>query len=603
MESAKTSAAPLIVPPHHTSNHGHAHHHSHVSPLRRLFQVLRPETWDLMAVTVFALGVAVLSLVTPIAVEEMVNTIARGTILQPLVFMTLIMFGCLGLAAAFRAVQQVIVEYLQQRLFVRVVADLAYRLPRVPQATFDAQGGPELVNRFFDVLTLQKCVASLLLDGLSVVLSTLIGLTVLAFYHPFLLLFDLGLVFAMTAVLFLLGWNGVKTSITESIHKYRTAFWLQELVLHPRAFKSAGGANLAMRNADALAREYVLARRAHFRIFFRQILFMLFVQVAGSVILLGLGGWLVINRQLTLGQLVAAELIVTMVVSSFVKLSKSLETYYDLMAAVDKLGLLMDLPLERTGGEQAVTRREGLLPGGAAVRWRDVSFSHPDGKRVFDNVSLTLQPGERVALIGGTATGKSTLLELLDFLVQPTSGSITIDGADIRQLSLEEVHETAVLVQGIEIFDGTVIENVLLGREHLTAADARRALDQVGLLEEVLSWPDGLDSFLMDGGRSLSVGHSQLLMLARAIAGSPRLLLLDETLDTIDTNVRWRLLPMLTDPARPWTLVVATSRSEVIDLCDRVLELRRTAPGQPAEIVERPAKKPQQAPNTPEARP
>lgn len=586
--SADDSA--LIIPSESGDAHGHApgHHHSRMPPLQRLIQVLKPEKRDLFAVTVFALGIALFSLVTPIAVEEMVNTIARGTLLQPLVFMTLIMLGCLAMAASLRAIQHIIVEYLQQRLFVRVVADLSYRLPRVPQSTFDAQSGPDLVNRFFDLFTLQKGVATLLLDGLGVVLTSLIGLTVLGFYHPFLLIFDGFLILSMTLLLYLLGRNAVSTSITESINKYRTAFWLQGLVLHPRAFKAAGGPELAVKNADALARDYILARRAHFRIFFRQVIFMLIVQVLGSVSLLGLGGWLVINRQLTLGQLVAAELIVTLVVTSFVKLGKSLETYYDLMAAMDKLGHLIDLPLERSSGEALPPRGQSPNGGtGAMVRMREVSFAYHDGKQVFDNLNLQLLPGERIGLTGGTATGKSTLLELIDAMLEPSGGSIMIDGIDVRELSLHDLHQECVMVQGIQIFDGTVLENVMLGHRGLTTADARLALEKVGLLDEVLTWPNGLNSYLMNGGRSLSVGHSQLLMLARAIAGKPRLLMLDETLDNLDTADRWRLLPFLIDRQSPWTLIVATRRLDVLDMCDRVVELQREQPGQPVTLVER----------------
>jgi ABC-type bacteriocin/lantibiotic exporter with double-glycine peptidase domain len=602
MVASQAEHPPLLIPESsHGHGHGHGGHgdgHGHaphgaeyhgMPPLRRLLKVLRPERADIIAITVFSFGVALFNLVTPIAVEELVNTVARGTYLQPLVFISIIMFACLALAAVLKAMQHVIVEYMQQRLFVRVVADLSYRLPRVPQAEFDKQNAPDLVNRFFDVLMLQKGVASLLLDGLGIVLATAIGLLVLAFYHPWLMIFDIILIFFMTVVLYLMGSNAINTSIRESINKYRTAFWLQELVLHPRSFKMAGGPEIAVQRADELARDYVLSRRAHFRILFRQIVFMLSVQVVGSVALLGLGGWLVINRQLTLGQLVAAELIVTIVVTSFVKLIKSLETYYDLMAATDKLGQLIDLPIEHEGGESlpAVTELPNGRRGGGVV-FRDVQFDYPDGRRVFENLSFEIKPGERIALIGGSATGKSTLLGLIDGMISPNNGLILIDNIDARGLSPYQLRKAAGLVQSVDIFDGTVLDNVLLGRKHLTPADARRALSEVGLLEHVLTWPEGINSFLVNGGRSLSFGQSILLMLARAIVDRPRLLLLDETLDNIDTEVRWQLLPFLMSPQAPWTLVVTTRRPDVVDLCDRSIVLQRENPGRPATIVDRP---------------
>jgi ABC-type multidrug transport system fused ATPase/permease subunit len=218
---------------------------------------------------------------------------------------------------------------------------------------------------------------------------------------------------------------------------------------------------------------------------------------------------------------------------------------------------------------------------------QDVGFGYTGGRQVLEHVDFEIRPGERIALVGGSASGKSTLVELMYGMREPRTGIVAIDGIDMKTLDLDSVRANIALVQGIEIFDGNVLQNVLLGRDDLTAADARRALEQVGLLDEVLSLPHGLHSFLLNGGRSLSVGHGQLLMLARAIVGRPRLLLLDETLDTLDAEVRWRLLPLLTDRTAPWTLVVVTRRPDVIDLCDRVVALERDQPGQPAHIAER----------------
>ena len=132
-------------------------------PFTRLGQLLRPERRDIAAVVVFAVAVAVLSLATPIAAEGLVNTVAFGVLVGPVVVIALVLGGCLGLAAAVRAMQIYVAECLQRRLFVRVVADYAGRLPRAQLRAFDAAEGPELANRFFDVLTLQKAVALLLL--------------------------------------------------------------------------------------------------------------------------------------------------------------------------------------------------------------------------------------------------------------------------------------------------------------------------------------------------------------------------------------------------------------------------------------------------------
>jgi len=340
---------------------------------------------------------------------------------------------------------------------------------------------------------------------------------------------------------------------------------------HPVAFKLNGGPHFARERADLLARQYLLARQSHFRIILRQFAFALGLQVLASTALLGLGGYLVINGQLTLGQLVAAEIVVALVVASFTKLGKQLESYYDLLAAVDKLGQLTDLPLEREEGAVHRARSQG-----ASIRVHNVSFTYSGGHRtVLDGLNLIIEPGERVALLGPNGAGKSTLVDLLFGLRQPTQGHIEIDGMDLRNLRLVSLREHIAVVKGIEIFEGSILDNVRMGREHLSVVDVRKSLEAVGLLEDVLDLPGGLHTPLGTGGAPLSLGQAERLMLARAIAGGPRLLVVDEVLDDMDHEVRQEVLPAILGPEARWTLLVVTHSQDVARLCGRQVRLTR----------------------------
>lgn len=552
-------------------SHTQEEEHHGLPPLRRLLGLLRPEARDIGIVVVYAIGVGVLSLAVPITAMAVVNTTALATLVQQLLILCLALLVSLSLAAVLRALQTVVVEYLQQRIFVRVVGDLAHRLPRIDVKAFDRQHGPELVNRFFDVLTVQKASATLLLDGVTVVLQMGIGLILLAFYHQFLLGFDVILIAGLVFIIFVLGRGAVNSSIRESRAKYVVAGWLEEMARHPVAFKLNGGPHFARERADLLARQYLLARQSHFRIILRQFAFALGLQVLASTALLGLGGYLVINGQLTLGQLVAAEIVVALVVASFTKLGKQLESYYDLLAAVDKLGQLTDLPLEREEGAVHRARSQG-----ASIRVHNVSFTYSGGHRtVLDGLNLIIEPGERVALLGPNGAGKSTLVDLLFGLRQPTQGHIEIDGMDLRNLRLVSLREHIAVVKGIEIFEGSILDNVRMGREYLSVVDVRKSLEAVGLLEDVLDLPGGLHTPLGTGGAPLSLGQAERLMLARAIAGSPRLLVVDEVLDDMDQEVRQEVLPAILGPEARWTLLVVTHSQDVARLCGRQVRLTR----------------------------
>lgn len=549
----------------------HMRHIHGPSPWRRLIGLLRPDWRDLVLVFIYAIGVGVLSLAIPITVMAVVNTTALSTLFQQLLVLCLALFLCLTIAAVLRALQAIVVEYLQQRLFVRVASDLAQRLPRVELSAFDRQHGPELVNRFFDVLTVQKAGATLLLDGIAVVLQMSIGLTLLAFYHQFLLVFDLFLIAGLLAIVFLLGRGAVPSAIRESRTKYMVAAWIEELARLPLSFKGRGGTWLAADRADRLAREYVLARQSHFRIVLRQFLFALALQVLASTALLALGGYLVIQGQLTLGQLVAAEIVVSLVVASFTKLGKQLESYYDLLAAVEKLGHLMDLPLERSTGATHAVRGYG-----AAITIRQLSFTYESHRpQTISNLSFEIRPGERVALVGRNGAGKSTFVDLLYGLREPTAGVIEIDGMDLRDLRLESVREQIAVVRGIQIVEGSLLDNVRVGRLDISISDVRQALQAVDLLHDVLDLPDGLQTVLASSGSPLSLGQAERLMLARVIAGRPRLLILDESLDDMDRASRSAVLPAIFGPEMHWTVLVVTHSEDVANLCSRRLELER----------------------------
>ncbi len=562
-------ARDLAGGPHARDGQGDGHGHASISPLARLFALMRPERADVRTVVVFAVAVGLLSLAAPLTIEALINSVVLNQLAQQLLVLSVVLLVCLGLAAALRAAQTYVVEIIQRRLFVRVASDLAYRLPRVRADAFDRQHGPELVNRFFDVLTVQKVSAMLLLDGLAIVLQSALGMAVLAFYSPYLLAFDIVVIVSITFAVFWLGRGAVATSIDESRAKYAVAAALEDIVRAPIAHKLGGGPDLAWLRTDGLSRVYLTARRRHFVILMRQIVFALGFQAVATAGLLGLGGWLVINGQLTPGQLVAAELIVATVVGSFAKLGKHLEGWYDLMAAVDKLGHLIDLPLERQDGEPHNRRSSP-----AALDVDNVEFGFGHDGAVLRHLSLSIAPGERVAVVGTSGSGKSTLVDIVTGLREPAHGAVLLDGAALRDLNLDQLREDVALVRGIDVVEGTILDNVRFGRAWVSLSDIYAALDAVGLTAELARLSEALHTRIFPTGAPLPLDQVRRLMLARAIVGGPRLLVLDEVLNGIDADHRPRVLEAIFGSGATWSVLVVTQLPDVVARCDRVLTLR-----------------------------
>lgn len=539
----------------------------HASALARVVALAGLERSDLGVALVLSLGIGIASLVVPVTVQALVGAVAFTGMLFPLFALSVVLAAVLGFAAVLRAVQAWVVERIQQRLFARVSLDIAHRLGHAPIEAFDHAHGPELVNRFFEVVILQKGVAQLLVDGALVSLTVLAGATLLAVYHPLLLGFGLTVIASLVVGLYFLGTGAFETAIAESKKKYAVAAWLEEIARSPEAFRGASGADLAERRTEELVRGYLTERQRHFRVLFRQIVASLLVQVVVTTGLLALGGWLAMIGKITLGQLVAAEVVMTSVVGGFAKLGKQLEAFYDLVAAADKVGHLVDLPRR---AETGARRLGGTGPLGASV----------SGMKsvVADRVTVTLEhpvelpAGKHVAVCGPNGVGKSQLLDVLAGLRQPAEGRVDLQGIDMRDLSREALHEAVVLVRGTPVLDASVADNVRFGRE-IDASAVDAALATVELLDDVRAMPEGVHTRLVAGGEQLSAGQARRLVLARAIAGRPRMLLLDESLDALDQEAKIRLAGRLLAEDAPWTVVVATHDAEVQERCPLVLEL------------------------------
>jgi ABC-type bacteriocin/lantibiotic exporter with double-glycine peptidase domain len=364
--------------------------------LGQLWRLLMLERRDIGAVLVYAVLGGLLALVLPLGTQAVVNTVAFGVFTPNLwVLCALVLVGLLAGGSLF-VMERYIVDLLQRRLFVRTTFDVAYRLPRIREGALADHYAPELVNRFFDVLTLQKTLGKVLLDGSSAALTVLFSLILLAAYHPIFLVFDVIVVLFLPFVVVVLGRGGLATSVAESTNKYAVANWLEEVARCRVSMKLAGNPPRVFERIDALTSGYVRARHAHFRVLARQLVGSEVFRALLVVGALGIGGSLVIRQQLSLGQFVAAEVVVLYLAGALQKLVAQLEHVYDLLTALHKLGLITGMPLEREPARVVPAPASGP----AGLHLRDVVFSYRARRPVLDGATAAIAPGERVSLIG-----------------------------------------------------------------------------------------------------------------------------------------------------------------------------------------------------------
>jgi ATP-binding cassette subfamily B protein len=541
------------------------------SPVVRFGKLLKSERGDIWVLCTYTVSVVIFGLLIPLATQSLVNTIAAGLFLQPLVILSLLVFGGLALAGFMQMLQISVVETVQQRIFATTALRIADVLARACNKNMRDEYAPELVNRFFDVLTVQKALAKLLVDGMTAVVQTVLGLAILGFYNPSLLLLDLMMVVGLIGITVLFGIGGLRTSIATSKEKYHVADWLEDIARCNVSLKVHGNRSYLARRADDAITKYLDQRQSYFKITLRQSGAFYIFQAFTQAIALAGGGWQVLSGNLTLGQLVAAQIIIGTVLAAMEKLIRQTDQFFDLLTGLDKVGNLTDMETERSGGSSLPFPE---APQGLEVQCRNIKFSYANGRPVLDGVTMQLNAGDRVSLVGESGAGKSTLGMLLCGLDEPSHGTVEFDGIEVRTMCLDSIREHVSMIgYENELFDGTIEENILVGRENLTLKDVRWAVEIAQLANDVSEMPEGLHTKVISGGKNLSRGQVQRILIARAIVGKPRLLILDEAFTGIDEKQTLKILDALFDAANSWTIIDISHDSEVIERTETVYVL------------------------------
>jgi len=538
--------------------------------IARLSLLFRLEHRLLGLVISYALAIGLFSLIIPLTVQELVNTFAFA--IQPIMIVTLagIMVLTLLFVGAFRALQFYAIEIFERRIFARVALALAQQLPR-----FQAQGfRPKYANYFTEAVLIQRAMATLMVDIINVVVGGVVGMTILVFYHPYFLAFNIVLLGGFAVVVLVLSHGGLRETLRMSHAKYETLYWLQEIAYNLLHFKSTVSTPLLLNKTDQLVNTYLTARRARFNVLMRQYLGSVGWQALGHSGLIATAGYLLAVGQLTLGQLVAAEVIVGTLLLNFDSVIKQMEHVFYFFTGLTELDFLFSLPKDTTSGLSTVPLPDPTIHG-VRLTCKDLSFAYPDSPPVFEHFNLEITPGEKIAIFSETITGKSTLARVLAGLTAPTSGVIRYNGVDLRDLDMESLNTCRGLVldSQLSLFAGTVEENITLSRPAIPYSDILWALRFVELEEEVDALPLGLKTPVRVQGKVFTTSQVLRILVARAIVGRPQILIFDGTLHALVPIIRETILRRLCSKEETWSVIFVSNDPTLTAHVDRRLVL------------------------------
>ena len=540
--------------------------------LYKLFRLLRLDGKEITALYLLSILSGLIQLSLPLGIQAIINfaIVATGRKQLPASMWVLIFLVVLGVlfTGMLKINQMKIVEKIQQKIFTRFSFEFSYRIPKLNVKSIDQYHLPELVNRFFDIPTLQKSLAKLLLDIPTAVIQLCFGLILLAFYNSVFIVFGIILLVVLYLILYVSSPKGFEASLEESNYKYDLGGWVQEIARGIKTFKFFNSFNLHLEKTNHLLEGYLHARNRHFQILKLQYWSLVVFKILITAAMLIVGGILLIRQQINIGQFIAAEIIILTIMNAVEKLIVSLETVYDLLTSVEKINKITEKPIDEEGSYEFVKKQ------GIEIEAKNLSFGF-EKNDILQNIIFNIKPGQKVAITGDGDSGKTVLLRLLTGVFQDFEGDLSFDQIPINNYNLNTLrNHIGIYMQKQDIFSASLWENITLGNTNIKEQDVLDTFKIVGLDSFYKSLNKGFDTHLEPTGKQLSSSNVQKLLIARSLLNQPALLLLDEPMKLIAADDKQYLQNYLFG-LKDVTIIFTTNDPSLISKSEMVIHLEK----------------------------
>ena len=541
-----------------------------LTPVQRLYKLLDIHRQEIISIYIYAAFNGILALTLPLGIQAIINLLTGGQVSTSWIVLVVLVIIGIGLSGFMQIMQLKISEDLQQKIFTRSSFEFAYRIPKMKLENLRNEYTPELVNRFFDTLTVQKGLPKILIEFSSSSLQIIFGLILLSLYHPFFILYSFLLLIIIILIFRLTGPKGLSTSLVESKYKYEVAHWLEEVGRSMATFKLAGNSPLPLGRTDETTTKYLTSRKAHFKTLLIQYFNLVTFKVLIAAGLLLIGGLLVINEQMNIGQFVASEIIIILILNSVEKLILSMETIYDVLTAVEKIGVITDIELERDNGEEIEPSDKGI-----SIKLNNVCFRYADSNtNALNKLNFHIKEGENFCLSGYNGSGKSLLLHIIAGMYDDFTGTISFNDLPSTHIKKEQLH---ILIGDSlskeDIFEGSIVENISLGKPGIEIQDIKKISEIIGLSDFIEDLPQGYKTKLLPEGLNIPTSIKRRIVLARAVIAKPKLLLLEESFNQLNEKDKDNFLNHIL--SMPTTLIAVSNDPVVAEKFDKTIVLNK----------------------------
>jgi ABC-type bacteriocin/lantibiotic exporter with double-glycine peptidase domain len=524
-----------------------------VSPFKRVQALIQDHKKEITSIYLFSILGGIVNLSLPLGVQTIIGLVMGATMVTSIYVLIFLVVLGVFLMGLFQINQMKIIESIQQKIFAQYAYTFADKIPQLDLKQMDKYYIPEKVNRFFDTMNIQKGFAKLLLDIPVATVQIVFGIILLSLYHPLFIILGLILLMILGLILYYTSQKGIETSIEESNYKYGVAGFFGEVARTIKTFKFSQGSDLNLRRTDQNVSGYLNARTKHFYVLLFQYKSLLFFKIALTTLMLTLGSYLLINQQLNVGEFVAAEIVIMLVIGAVEKLIISLDSAYDVMTGLEKLASVTESPLEKSGDLELSTRV------GLAIEMKNFTFEFEAGKPVLDSIDLHIESGEKIQIVGSEGSGKSLFMRILTGNYIDFRGTLLINNVPIKNYSLANLRKhTGILLQDQEIFQGTVYENISLGKTEITPSLILETAKELGISDFLNHFPRGFDSNIEPIGKKTPQTIVKKILLLRALCGDKRLLLLENPWNGLEAELAEKLRMYLLHKSNT-TVIISTN--------------------------------------------
>ena len=504
--------------------------------LQFLKKILFEDKSFLAVIVFFSIAVSILSIAVPISVQYLISSVSQTSIFKPVLVLGTILAILLSFFSIISAMQFFVTELFRQRFMARMVAQITLRLVYSEYKATEKSNLPELANRFFEISSLQKSAPKFFIKTISFFMQSIVGLTLVAFYHPFLLIFSM-IISALFYIIHKLYFKaGCITAFFVSRCKYDIAGWLEDISKNTPMFKSETGRDYAKYKTDILSAQYIDARKKHFKNIFSQVVLLLVLYIAASSALLVLGGWLVLQEQLTIGQLVASELILSAILYGIARFGHDLENIYDIISSCEKLTHFFNIPLDQNRvGKKLTSKIESICLKDARYKYENESFTF----------NLHFKTNEKYLISSKSLVEEKILIKMMNFYLTPDSGCVEYNNQNINKLDLYNLRSKIALVNNSPFIEGSIYEYITFNNNTISQEDVHYIANEIGFKDVMKRYGYNYDMRIIPSGWPFLESEKILLKLMRILVHKPEVIILTETVDILSLESRKLVLKFI----------------------------------------------------------